>query len=147
MVRPVTATIVALRSEEKRLQTRKSLERSDTRVTEEPENEESWIVCRQCRQRLSRPSESTIVNGAHRHTFANPSGIVFEIACYRNVQGCALAGPASTEFTWFAGHSWQIIICAGCLTHLGWRFASNQGGQFHGFIVDRIDSLTLPRSA
>lgn len=145
MVRPVSATIVALRSEEKRSQVPKSFERSETRVTEEPENEESWIVCRKCRQRLSRPSEGTIINGAHRHIFANPSGIVFEIACYRNVQGCSSAGPPSTEFTWFAGHSWQIIICAGCLTHLGWRFVSNHGGQFHGFIVDRIDSLSLPR--
>lgn len=146
MVRPLLDTIVSLRSEEKRSQTPKLYEHSDTRVSEEPENEESWIVCRQCRQRLCRPSEGTVVNGAHRHTFANPSGIVFEIACYRNVQGCSLAGPPSTEFSWFAGHSWQIIICSGCLTHLGWRFNSNQGTQFHGFIVDRIDTSTLPRN-
>jgi hypothetical protein len=143
MYRPSSATTVALRSEEKKSQAPEPIERSDTKVIDEPRNEESWIVCRQCRQRLSRPSESTIINGAHRHTFANPSGIVFEIACYRNVQGCTSAGQPSTEFAWFAGHTWQIIICAGCLTHLGWRFVSNQGGQFHGFIVDRI--ATLPR--
>ena len=43
----------------------------------ESREEELWIVCRQCRQRLTRPSERTSINGSHRHTFANPSGVVF----------------------------------------------------------------------
>lgn len=114
-----------------------------TEITPEDKPEEEWILCRQCRQRLSRPSESTIVNGAHQHTFANPSGIVFEIVCYRNVRGCRPAGSPSTDFSWFSGHAWQIVFCSRCLTHLGWHFSSNIGTHFYGLILDRIKRETL----
>lgn len=100
--------------------------------------EEQWIVCRKCQKRLTRPSERSTVNGAHQHTFANPSGIVFEIGCFLNVRNCTLVGRPSTDFAWFTGHAWQIVICAGCLTHLGWLFTGGQGHYFYGLIMDRI---------
>lgn len=100
--------------------------------------EEQWIVCRKCQSQITRPSERTMVNGAHQHTFANPSGIVFEIGCFLKVRNCTLVGHPSTDFPWFTGHSWQITVCAGCLTHLGWMFSNQQGQQFYGLIIDRI---------
>jgi hypothetical protein len=54
------------------------------------------IVCRQCLHVITSSAERTVVNGAHAHTFANPEGIVFEIACYRDAWGCAYVGPIAS---------------------------------------------------
>jgi hypothetical protein len=105
---------------------------------EEVPEEEPYILCRQCHQAITRPEERIVMQGSHRHTFANPHGIVFEIGCFKNVRGCGYAGSASDEFTWFAGYSWRVCFCNMCLTHLGWMFGSKEGNIFHGLILDRI---------
>ena len=106
---------------------------------EEPApEEEEYIICRQCRQAITRPEDRIAMQGAHRHTFANPHGIVFDIGCFKDVIGCGYAGAASDEFTWFAGYSWRICYCTMCLTHLGWIFSSKSGNIFHGLILDRL---------
>jgi hypothetical protein len=100
--------------------------------------QEEYIFCRQCGNIITSPEERIVVQGSHRHTFANPHGIVFEIGCFRTVKGCSHAGPASTDFSWFSGFSWRIAVCFQCLTHLGWLFASPDQGQFHGLILDHL---------
>ena len=106
---------------------------------EEPApEEEAYILCRQCRQAVTRPADRIAVQGSHRHTFANPHGIVFDIGCFGKAIGCGYAGAASDEFTWFAGYSWRVCYCAMCLTHLGWKFSSKGGDNFHGLILDRL---------
>ena len=100
--------------------------------------EEAYIVCRQCRQAITRPNERISIRGSHQHTFANPHGIVFEIGCFKDVIGCGYAGAATDEFSWFAGYRWRICFCSMCLTHLGWIFSSNAGDIFHALILDRI---------
>ncbi len=99
---------------------------------------EKYIICRQCHQAITRPVERISIQGSHRHTFANPHGIVFEIGCFKDVTGCGYAGEATDEFSWFAGYRWRICFCSMCLTHLGWIFSSNAGDIFHGLILDRI---------
>jgi hypothetical protein len=96
------------------------------------------IVCRQCLHEITSNKERKIVNGAHSHTFANPEGIVFEIICFRDAWGCGYVGPASPEFTWFAGYVWRIAVCANCHVHLGWRFSTSGGHSFHGLIFSRL---------
>lgn len=100
--------------------------------------EEEYILCRQCRQAITRPDDRLSIQGAHRHTFANPHGIVFDIGCFRSVMGCGYAGAASDEFTWFAGYHWRVCYCRMCLTHLGWIFGSKTGDNFHGLILDKL---------
>lgn len=100
--------------------------------------EEEYIICRQCRQAITRPVERMAMQGSHQHTFANPHGIVFEIGCFKDVTGCGYAGAATDEFSWFAGYSWRLCFCSMCLTHLGWIFSSNAGDGFHALILDRI---------
>ena len=107
-----------------------------------PEEEELWIACRLCHQLLTRPSQRISVNGSHQHTFANPGGVVFEIGCYQTAKGCALTGLPSTDFTWFAGYSWQIATCSACMTHLGWLFRGDSGGKFYGLIIDRLTEIS-----
>lgn len=107
-------------------------------LEDKEKEQEDWFVCRNCGQRLTQPSDETAIQGSHTHTFANPSGFVYEIVCFATARGYSFLGPPSKEFTWFAGHSWRIAICADCLIHLGWYFTSQDGGSFFGFIVDRI---------
>jgi hypothetical protein len=99
---------------------------------------EPYILCRNCLHAITRPGDRIHVDGRHRQTFANPHGMVFEIGCFRSAEGCAAIGPASEEFTWFAGHHWRVCICAACLVHLGWRFASSAGNTFYGLILDQL---------
>jgi hypothetical protein len=96
------------------------------------------ILCRDCLHPVTRPDQRIGVDGSHRHTFANPHGIVFDIGCFRTADGCGRVGPRSEEFAWFAGYSWQVGVCAACLVHLGWHFASPGGGEFYGLILDRL---------
>lgn len=99
---------------------------------------EEAIVCRQCLHVITSAAQRKVVNGAHAHTFANPEGIVFEIGCFHDAWGCGYVGPASPEFTWFAGYLWRIAICANCHAHLGWRFSAPDGLAFHGLITSQI---------
>lgn len=99
---------------------------------------ERYILCRQCRNMITGPAEGIWMNGSHRHTFANPVGVVYEIGCFNSATGCRSVGPATGEFTWFSGHLWRVAICAKCLTHLGWHFFSSAGRGFHGLILDRL---------
>ena len=101
-------------------------------------DEEEYILCRQCHQAITKPADRIVMQGSHRHTFANPHGIVFEIGCFRSVKGCGYAGPASDEFSWFAGYSWRVCFCTMCLTHLGWMFSRIGHDIFHGLILDRL---------
>ncbi|HNS99887.1 MAG TPA: cereblon family protein [Polyangiaceae bacterium] len=82
------------------------------------------------------------VAGAHRHTFANPHGLVFQIGCFSEATGCRGTGPASDDFTWFSGYEWQVGVCARCGIHLGWRFISHRTS-FFGLIVDRLRDTSL----
>ena len=107
-------------------------------AAEQSPEEEEYILCRQCRQAITRPVERIVIQGSHQHTFANPHGVVFEIGCFKDVTGCGYAGAATDEFSWFAGYSWRICFCTMCLTHLGWIFSSNAGAIFHGLILDRL---------
>lgn len=112
--------------------------------TPDDQDEEAWFVCKNCRQRLSRPSHRAHIQGSHTHTFANPSGIVYEIACFQSARGCGFIGSPSTEFAWFAGYSWRITICADCQIHLGWSFSAANKDGFFGFITDRIILQSQP---
>lgn len=107
--------------------------------TEEKATEtKQLILCRQCLQVITSASERIEVQGAHKHTFANPHGIVYEIGCFKTVTGCGYAGPSTAEFSWFAGFSWRITVCSMCLTHLGWLFVSSGNESFNGLILDRL---------
>ncbi|MFH2218816.1 MAG: cereblon family protein [Pseudomonadota bacterium] len=107
-------------------------------VGETESDEEKFLLCRQCRQVITRPAERIFIQGAHQHTLANPHGIVYEIGCFRNVIGCGYVGPATDEFTWFKGFSWRVAVCTMCLTHMGWLFVSPGSQAFNGLILDRL---------
>lgn len=99
---------------------------------------EPVIRCRHCLHTIARPADEIAVQGAYRHTFANPHGYVYEIGCFRWADGCSNIGPSSTEFSWFAGFAWRIAVCRKCRLHLGWHFDSGTQNSFHGLILERL---------
>ena len=111
------------------------------RTAEDTPDTENKIRCKACRQVITHRKEMISVNGAHRHSFANPTGLVFEIGCFGSAWGCSHVGPTTNEFTWFKGYFWKIAICGKCQTHLGWRFSASSGHVFHGLILNRLTDL------
>jgi hypothetical protein len=100
---------------------------------------EAVILCRRCGHLITRPSDRIIKDGSYRHTFANPSGIVFEIGCFSHAEGCGPSGEPTDEFTWFRGYRWRLALCRACFVHLGWQFNSLGGSSgFWGLILNRL---------
>ena len=138
MISDYTAAVCLLRDPARRPDNGTDATVVEKEREEQGPEEEEYILCRQCRQAITRPAERIEVQGTHRHTFANPHGLVFELGCFKNAVGCGYAGAATDEFTWFAGYRWRICFCVTCLTHLGWIFSSPGGDAFHGLILDRL---------
>jgi hypothetical protein len=107
------------------------------RALAQADEQDDAILCALCLTPLSALSQRLEMQGSHRHTFANPHGIVFHIGCFTNAR-CRYAGTPTTEFTWFRGFRWRFAFCAACLVHVGWRFSSQGGTRFHGLILDRL---------
>ena len=104
----------------------------------EPDDEVPFYRCAACRQVVTNRASEVSINGFFLHTFANPAGLVFDIACFRRAPGCGVAGPPSNEFSWFSGYTWQIAHCIGCGVHIGWRFNGLEGDVFFGLITDLL---------
>ena len=100
---------------------------------------EAGILCRRCAHTITRPKEEAAIGGSFQHTFANPSGLVFEIGCFRHAEGCGPSGELTDEFAWFRGYRWRLALCRACFVHLGWQFVSSSGsGGFWGLILNRL---------
>jgi hypothetical protein len=116
-----------------------SKEKTKAKPDAKPKKEKR-LFCAACRHPITHQDQRIIVQGGHEHTFTNPQGITYHIGCFREAAGCAVAGEATTEFTWFSGYAWRIATCTHCQTHLGWCFQSG-ADYFHGLIVDRLISV------
>ena len=97
----------------------------------------AFLVCARCRRVITSTADQIEIDGVREHSQVNPHGFVWTFHCYVRAPGCAPVGPASTDFTWFPGHSWQIEQCRGCAWHLGWLFRSAERS-FHGLISGRL---------
>ncbi len=96
------------------------------------------MLCTICSAHITTGKEAISVNGLHDHVFFNPSGIAFDVRCFQKAPGCLIQGNPTTDFSWFAGYSWQYAFCATCLSHLGWCFRSDDGDSFFGLIATRL---------
>lgn len=96
------------------------LRRDASETTRDEEDEE--VRCVACGHGIARRRDAIEMSGAHEHTFVNPSGVVFQVVCFRDVTGCVEIGDEEATFTWFPGWTWQIAICSRCRSHLGWKF-------------------------
>jgi len=95
------------------------------------------LLCAVCGHLITYDGERISIQGAHRHTFANPHGLVFRIGCFRAAPGCRRASRETTDFSWFPGYAWNIQVCGACFTHVGWAYRA-EGDGFHGLILERL---------
>jgi hypothetical protein len=95
------------------------------------------LMCAHCNAPITTDDQRIEVSGRHEHYFVNPHGFDFHVGCFGEAPGATSAGRASSEFTWFPGHTWQMALCSACTTHLGWLFRSPRA-VFHGLILDRL---------
>ena len=105
---------------------------------EQDTNSGQYLLCRHCLNKISSPAECIEVQGSHKHTFANPQGIIYEIGCFKNASGCGYSGVPTDEYTWFRGFRWRVALCGLCLTHVGWLFMSTASSRFNGLILNRL---------
>jgi hypothetical protein len=100
-------------------------------------DDEGWLRCRACELAIARAQARIEAGGRHVHTFVNPGGLEYTIACFAEAPGCTGAGEEETFWTWFPGHAWRVALCGGCATQLGWSF-HGRAATFWGLIVDRL---------
>jgi len=98
---------------------------------------EKALLCRQCRSVITSRRYAISVDGNHVHAFFNPAGIIFEIRCFKQAEGCTVQGEPTDEFSWFKGYVWRYALCATCLIHLGWLFDSGETF-FFGLIDNKL---------
>ena len=94
------------------------------------------LRCDACSLVITRGDQRVEIADAHRHTFVNPHGLVFEIGCFGRAPGCVGVGPAEAFFSWFPGYAWRVVVCRGCGTHLGWSYGERP--DFYGLVLDRL---------
>jgi len=95
------------------------------------------LRCSTCRHPITDDRARFAVHGEHRHVCVNPSGIPYDIACFREAPGLRVFGPRTEAFTWFEGWAWQMGECAECGAHLGWWFTRGEAS-FTGLIARRL---------
>lgn len=96
-------------------------------------------MCAACGHRITDEHDRIDVAGAHEHTFVNPGGFVHVIGCWRAAPGVVAIGREDGTFSWFPGWTWQVVVCASCQAHLGWRYR-NADDVFHGLITRALRS-------
>ena len=74
------------------------------------------------------PSSALMKSDGGPLVFSNPHGLVFEIVRLSTAKNLTLHGEPTTDASWFSGYAWTIALCAGCRTHLGWRYDAAMSG-------------------
>jgi hypothetical protein len=92
--------------------------------------------CGFCNTSVASEDDAIDAGGAHRHRFANPAGVTFEIGCFRQAR-CRAEGEPTLEATWFPGFAWSYALCANCHAHLGWAY-DGASARFFGLIFARL---------
>ncbi len=115
------------------------IEAVSTKILQETETakEKESILCKNCKYEITTMEYAAAVNGQHAHIFKNPAGMTFHIGCFSRAWGCTVYGIPTYEFTWFAGYSWCMAVCANCFVHLGWYYQSGRES-FYGLILANV---------
>ena len=95
------------------------------------------LLCAACRHPITTRGDRIEVGGRHEHHVVNQHGYAFHLGCFAAAPGAIGAGPATDEWTWFQGFTWQLAHCRGCARHLGWLYRA-PSQTFWGLILDRL---------
>lgn len=117
---------------------RKSIESTplDSTFALEKSDAERSLCCVVCHNFITQNDFSIEIQNNHLHSFVNPQGLLYEIACFETAPGVMVVGEPTFYWTWFIGYSWQILYCKECKNHLGWKF--NGDKQFYAIIRSEL---------
>jgi cereblon len=90
---------------------------------------------------VASTSDVLVVGGTSTHQRVNPAGLVCQFVTLRRCASARIVGGPETDFTWFDGYAREIVACARCTIHLGWRYRATGGGEpaeFYGILLDRL---------
>lgn len=59
-------------------------------------------------------------------TFVNSYGVVFNLITTQRLDDYITYGRPEKKDSWFFDYAWEIVLCAQCQKHLGWRFSTNR---------------------
>jgi len=104
---------------------------------EKKTEEDKWVLCSVCKSRITKKNEKIEVSGKHIHTFVNPTGVYYNIRCFRTAEGVSIFSGSTDNFTWFPGYSWSVVVCSNCQVHNGWLYDSGKNS-FYGLIDNKI---------
>lgn len=103
----------------------------------ERKKKKEFLLCRNCSYIITLMDYKIEIDGRHRYTFKNPTGIVYTIGCFSKAVGCFNFGDPTEQYTWFPGFTWCYANCINCFMHLGWFYQSGEK-YFYGLILDHL---------
>ncbi len=106
-------------------------------LAERKPERDGWLKCVHCAANIAHQQQRLELGGSHVHRFINPGGYVYRVRLFSDARGLTSVGKPSTEWSWFAGHSWLIQNCRRCQSHLGWLFERQQQ-RFFGLIANQL---------
>lgn len=108
-------------------------------LDDEEETGGGYVYCATCSHVVARQADQMEINGAFAHHLTNPHGFEFDVGCFSNALGCAIAGQREAADSWFPGFCWRIATCEQCHAHLGWYF-DREAVFFYGLILDNVQN-------
>ena len=89
------------------------------------------LLCRECDRPIASMHNCVTMTEREQDTvFVNPGGASHGLTCVSAVEQKRLlyVGQPSTQFSWFPGFAWTIMVCRHCGVHMGWRFSRPERG-------------------
>jgi len=108
-----------------------------TKPNSKTQNEKHDLLCVNCRTSITANAYRIEVAGANQHHFTNPNAQSFDISLFEKANIVA-HGITTSEFSWFPGYAWQIVLCPQCQIQLGWRFRRGDSPDFYGLITEHL---------
>lgn len=74
-----------------------------------------YFCCKRCDNRVANYDALFAMSKQGQSLFCNPSGYVHETVTFMNIieNSSYVVDRPSTEFSWFPGYAWQILLCNG----------------------------------
>nr|XP_040224089.2 protein cereblon [Anopheles coluzzii] len=88
-----------------------------------------YFICKRCESEIANYDDMFAMSKQGVQTsYCNPAGYVHDtLTVHKTKENSTLpVERPSTNFSWFPGYSWQIIVCANCRQHLGWKFVAEK---------------------
>ncbi len=118
-------------------------ERPSEELLEQDVPAQEPLRCSTCRAEVGDPEAAFSPDGEPvERVFFNPAGHVMRVLLLGAARNLLGRGARSDEFTWFAGMSWQIVVCSSCKTQLGWHFEALpdvEARSFWALLVQRLE--------